>query len=447
MNKRINNFFSIAFTLVTLLALAIQSNGQQTVLKPAFITVKALKSNLAADAIGVNTHLNYSGSVYDTQYEAIIKPRLAELGTKHIRDHFGDQERNERYVELAHQFGIRLLLIHDDAGNDLEKNKQEVKRLNGINKMKPVVDLIEPANERDNGWKSDWFKLCSYMKSFYSMYKADAKTAAVPLLGPSFANTRNSAVEFAKVCTDASSNMDMGNLHAYSGLFPESALAGGWGIGFKQAITSYRAICADKPIIETESGYKMSEGASGHPAVSQRTAAKYSARLVLERMRFGVNQLYFYQLINDAEDFGLLNADGSARLQFTALKNFIHLMADAGGDFSPGTLNYALTGDLQDIRQMLFQKQNGNFMLIIWQGVNGSEGGTNNNDYKDIDHPDRKVTLHLTKKASAINVYRPSFKEMPQGNGQKPVARFKNSAVVELSVPDHILIVEIAGDS
>lgn len=444
MFKKINRLFKIGFPLF-LLVTTLPATAQHTVYKPDYAPVKAQRSNLAADAVGVNTHLNYTGSVYDTQYEAIIKPRLAELGTKHIRDHFGNEKINARYVELAHQYGIKLLLIHDDGGNDLERNREEVKRLNGINRIKPVVDLIEPANERDNGWNNDWARLCGYMKSYHDLYKADAQTAAIPLLGPSFANTRNSAVDFAKVCTHASMHMDMGNLHGYSGLFPESQIAGGWGISLEKALAAYRAICADKPIIETESGYKMSEGADGHPAVSQRTAAKYSPRLVLERMSSGVNQLYFYQLINNSEDFGLLNADGSARLQFTALKNFIHLMADAGADFVPGTLNYALTGDLQDLRQMLFQKRNGNFMLVIWQGVNGSEGGMKNNDYTDVNHPDRKVTLHLAKKSPLINVYRPSFKEMPQGNGQKPVARFKNSTVAELSVPDHILVVEIAG--
>lgn len=442
MDKNINNLVKTFFTIV-LLSFSLISNGQRKSLKPPFAPVKALMSNLAADAVGVNTHLNYLGSVYDTHYEDVIKPRLAALGTKHIRDHFGNEKINARYVELAHQFGIRLLLIHGDQGDDLGRARAEVKRLNHIHIAKPVIDLIEPANERDIGWKYDWVKLCGYMKAYRDSYKADKLTASIPLLGPSFANTRNSAADFAKVCTAAAMHMDMGNLHAYSGLFPESPLAGGWGISFEKAIESYRGISAAKPIIETESGYKMSEGADGHPAVSERTAAKYAPRLVLNRLKNNVSKLYFYQLINNAEDFGLLNDDGSERLQYTSLKNFIHLMADAGADFVPGTLKYALTGDVNNVHQMLFQKRNGQFLLVIWQGVNGSDGGTKNNDHTDIENPERKLVLNLAKKATAVKVYRPSFDKMPDGNGMRPFASFQNKSTITLSVPDHLVVVEI----
>src|SRR5690554_278249 len=54
-----------------------------------FATEQALASDIAANTIGVNTHINYTGSIYDTHYENIIQPRLVELGIRHIRDHFG----------------------------------------------------------------------------------------------------------------------------------------------------------------------------------------------------------------------------------------------------------------------------------------------------------------------------------------------------------------------
>lgn len=443
MTKAIS-FFLICFSFTVKAQIKIQTQSTQTKkLKNAPTAQTAIRSNLAAEAVGVNTHLNYTGSVYDIHYQDIIKPKLVELGVKHIRDHFGNSAINARYQELAHNHGIKLLLISNDSGTDLIKAKEEVKRLNQINLSKPVVDLIEPANERDNGWKQDWVKLCAYMKDYYNTYKNDAATASIPLLGPSFANTKTSAVDFGKECTDTSQYMDMGNLHAYSGLYPESPIAGGWGIGLQKAIEVYKTISAEKPIIETECGYKMSEGAKGHPAVSQRTAAKYAPRLVLDRMQKGVDQVYFYQLINNSEDFGLLNEDGSPRLQFTALKNFIYLMADSGGNFKPASLNYSLNGDLRDIHQMLFQKKDGKFMLVIWQGVNGSDGGYKNNDYSNINHPDRKITLNLATKTSSIKVFRPSFNNMPDGNGIMPVVSYKKTSSVSINVPDNIVIVEI----
>jgi hypothetical protein len=408
-----------------------------------FKSVKAVRSSVAANAIGVNTHLNYLGSVYDLHYADIIRPRLIELGTKHIRDHLGNKMVNDRFTELAHQHGIKLLLISDDSGKDLEQSRNEIIRLNQFIPAIPVVDLIEPANERDIGWKANWGKLCNYMATYQDIFKGNAETKAIPLLGPSFANTRNSALDFGLVCKKATALMDMGNLHAYSGLYPEAPMAGGWGISFDRAVDSYRTISGDHPIIETESGYKMSEGADGHPAVSERTAAKYAPRLVLSRLKAGINQLYFYQLINNSEDFGLLNTDGSPRLQYTALKNFIHLMGDQGGSFEPGVIDFSLKGNLEGIQQQVFQNSKGKFLLLIWQGIEGSKGGTKNNDYSDVNNPERLLRLTLSKKAKQIKVYRPSFDTMPDGNGIKPVNSYPGTSIVSLSIPDHILCVEI----
>ena len=413
-----------------------------------FKTEQALASDIAADAIGVNTHINYTGSIYDTHYGDIIQPRLAELGIRHIRDHFGNATVNSRFQELAHNYGIKLLLINNDGGTDLENTLQEVKRLNAITPAKSVVEYIEPANERDNGWKKadesgDWDRLCTYMQNYYNVFKNDPATTHIPLLGPSFANTRNSAVSFSGVCVNVNSILDKGNTHIYSGLYPESSIAGGWGISLEQAIANYEKLCGDKPIIDSETGYKMSSGQPGHPAVSQRTAAKYSPRLVLSRIMKRFERIYFYQLINNSEDFGLLNSDGSPRLQFISLKNFISLMSDPGDDFVPGTLTFNLNGDLKDIEHLVFQKRDGRFYLVVWQSVNCSSDGTSNNNYKDINNPERKITLVFPEKISSVKQYRPSFESMPDGSGLNPVAVNTNIASIELNVPDHILVIEI----
>lgn len=433
-----NVLLTLSFCSVSVIALC-----QETATKKLFLKLKAIPSQLAAEAVGVNTHLNYTGSVYDLHYEDIIKPRLIELGTRHIRDHFGNEEINERYIVLAHQYGIKLLLINNDGGTDIERARDEVIRLNQDKKGKTVVEMIEPANERDIGWKNDWTKLCSYLTTFNKIYKTSAGTKSIPLLGPSFANTSKSAIEFSKQCTTASKAMDIGNLHAYSGLFPESSLAGGWGLSFHQAIANYKKLSINAPLVETECGYKMSGGVNGHPAVSEKTAAKYAPRLVLERMRSGVNRVYFYQLINNAEDFGLLHTNGTPRLQFTALKNFISMFEDDGKPSNTSSLSYTLTGDLENVRHMLFQKSNGKFLLAIWQGVNGSEGGTKDNDFRDINHEDKSVHLELLNEATVINLYRPTFNIMPEGNGMEPLKTLQHVSKADLKVPDHILIVEI----
>ncbi|MBI1389979.1 MAG: hypothetical protein GC154_16180 [bacterium] len=411
---------------------------------------RAMQSDATADAVGVNTHLNYRGSIYDAHYEDIIKPRLIELGTRHIRDHIarpGDgNPANARYEELAIRHGIRLLLIHHDGGADLQWSLNEVKRMNAIAPDQPVVEMIEPANERDNGWKQDWPRLCKHLQSVWMNYQSDPATRDLPIAGPSFANTKESAKRMAAACTGAAQWMDYGNLHDYSGLYPESPLAGGWGISLDEAIECYRALCGSVPLISSETGFKLSEGGSGHPSVSERAAAKYSPRQVLVRLQRGYKRVYFYQLINNSEDFGLLNDDGSPRRQFTALKNLIALFNDPGPPFNPDELAYSLEGDLNDVHHLLFQRRNGDFLLALWLGVNGATASSGDRWAHNLDLEPSERPIHITfpREFAHAAAYRPSFDSKEEGgSGQTPAQRWIHADEVDVNIPDHVVVLEL----
>ena len=61
------------------------------------------------NSIGVNTHFGY----YDTQYglyEEVLRPRLLELGVKHIRDGTFNDDVARKYRDVG-ESGVRLLLI------------------------------------------------------------------------------------------------------------------------------------------------------------------------------------------------------------------------------------------------------------------------------------------------------------------------------------------------
>ena len=225
-----------------------------------------------------------------------------------------------------------------------------------------MVEAVEPPNERDNAWGASMpAQLRSYMMALYPRYRNDPATSNVIVLGPSFANTRDLAQKLQAAFPDAANYMDYGNVHSYSGRDPEGRHGGGWGISLADALGRQRMGSA-KPVWASECGYKMIGSNSGHPAVTQRAAAKYLPRQFLSHLLRGAPRLYGYQLLNyNSEDFALLNNDGSPRLQFTAVKNFIAMFKDPGTAFTPGTLRYSLSGDLTDIQQMLFQKRDGRF--------------------------------------------------------------------------------------
>ena len=353
----------------------------------------ALMADLAADLPGVNTHVNYLGSIYDSGYASIVKPRLLELGVRHIRDNPGgdsDNKTKDRYRELAAN-GIKLCLT---TNNEFDHDLDYVKALGS-----GVVEAVECPNERDNSWGSDWAnRMERFALGFHPKYKADSVTRSLPIIGPSWAKTAPSPGPYRSTFANAASYMDFGNIHSYCGKDPEGSGGGGWGISLTDAIGRQR-YGSSKPVWATECGYKQSGSQNGHSAVTSRAAAKYMLRMFLGHLQRGAPRVYIYQLINNnSEDFGLLNNNGSPRLQFTAVKNFIALFKDRGSSFTPGTLSYTLGGSLTGIQQMLFQKRDGRFYLAVWQGVLSSKVTTSDSGIGDVEPPRRPLTLSLGMK-------------------------------------------------
>ena len=283
--------------------------------------------------------------------------------------------------------------------------------------MHQVVEAVEPPNERDNAWGSSMpSQMRSYMMGLYPKYKADAATRNLIVLGPSFANTKDSANKLRAVFPDAANFMDRGNAHTYSGRDPEGTGGGGWGITLTDALARQR-MGSTKAVWATEKGYKTSGSKNGHSAVTQRAAAKYLPRQVLSHLMRGAPRLYAYQLINqNSEDFGLLNSNGSPRLQFTALKNFVTLFKDPGSAFTAGTLKYTLGGSLTSIQQMLFQKRDGRFYLAIWQGVPSSNITSSDSGIGDIEPPRRPITLSLGMSITTARTLRAVLLDEPDAD-------------------------------
>ena len=94
------------------------------------------------DFLGVNTHLGYRDTAYG-DYQGVIKPRLLELGVRHIRDGTFNDEVLLKYLDLG-SHGIRVLLVAD--------SKHAVER---AKKLGSMLFALEAVNEPD-GPKGDW---------------------------------------------------------------------------------------------------------------------------------------------------------------------------------------------------------------------------------------------------------------------------------------------------
>ncbi|WP_250126122.1 hypothetical protein [Chroococcidiopsis sp. CCMEE 29] len=385
------------------------------------------------DSIGVNTHLYYQNSAYYQKYEELIKPKLLELGVRHIRDG-GTRNLNgylDRLKELAKQ-GIRCTLSFDPR----TITPQEAVALNK-ELGKDVVAGVQGPNEYNNSGDSNWVNtLRNYQQQLFKAIKGDSATASLPVYGPSL--TSEDAIN---AVGDLSNSIDYAAMpNYYSGRHPGTQ---GWGFNgygsLKWNVDLIRKYGGSKPVVTVETGYHNTTSAEGHMGVPEEVAGKYYPRLFLEQFNYGIHRTFGYELINESNDgnnlyknFGLLRHDGSEKPAFVALKNLIRVLKDPGPNFTPTALDYVLSGNTTNVHHTLLQKRDKKFYLVLWQEVSGFE--VNARQYINV--PTQQVTLTLNTPIAKATTYLPN-------KSTQWVKQDTNPKQITLDVPDYPMVVEL----
>lgn len=399
------------------------------------ISEKARSAYSFVDSIGINTHLYYNDTNYYQKYQEIVKPKLLELGVRHIRD--GGVRNLNGYLDRLQELksnGISTTLIFDPRGGTPQQGLALVKELGN------VVEAVEGPNEYELSGDSNWVQtLRQYMEQLYQLVKSDTQTSALPVLGPSLTSE-----EAYFAVGNISNFVDYGVLHNYfSGHHPGNIGWGANGYGsIPYGISLSHKYAPGKPVITTETGYHNAINTQeGHLAVPENIAQKYIPRMFLEQFNQGIKQTFGYELMDlhhnpkrdiSGLEFGLLRNNGEVKPSFVSLKALIQLLKDPGGSkFSPGTLNYSLIGNTSNLHHLLLQKSNGKFYLVLWQETSGFDLNTK----KAIEVPNQKVQLILAQTFAQAKIY-------SLENYTKPKKQLTNPKQILLDVPDQPLIIE-----
>jgi hypothetical protein len=119
------------------------------------------------------------------------------------------------------------------------------------------------------------------------------------------------------------------------------------------------------------------------------------------------------------------------------VKNLITILSDKGPNFVPGSLNYVLDDHVDDIRQILFQKRNGDFYLMIWLELPSWDVNAN----KDLYPPAQEVLLTLLNNHNISSATLYAFNNTSDVNTSVlPI----NNNQVTLSVTDKINIIKLS---
>lgn len=316
------------------------------------------------DSIGVNVHLHYNDTAYG-QYEEIIKPKLRELGVRHLRDGIvlGRTDKEAMMHELE-SFGFKFMMIADPRATSTQQAREFVKQFSS-------VEMIEGPNEPDLNLGKDWIAAArSYQQELYQEFKNDPAARQIAVLAPSLA-VDGSFDQFGNIGQWS----DYANLHNYyGGRNPGTPGWGNDGYGsipwqLKQA----QKVAPDKRVISSETGWHNYIDNVGHAGTPESVVGKYIPRLYLMQFNQGFMRSYPYEFIDqhnnpyDLENnFGLLHYDGSPKPAYTSLKNLITLLRDDGPAFDTGSLSYSLNGYVNNLHHTLLQKRDGTFYLALW---------------------------------------------------------------------------------
>ena len=406
---------------------------------PDTVGVQAAQADALVETFSVQLHLG-QGGIYDS-YSTIIKPRLQELGIRHVRERmFGDSTTIQQHRDLG-AAGIRLTAGCWPQGTVYTDASHCIARANAIGSA--AIDAFDGWNEVNGqgvaNWEDAWV---TWQQEMFDTYNADPTWNNRPILANSFTSV-SATNSFFSLKGNQSSRVDAGNMHNYPGgnSTPEGTVEDSW-------INANNQLVSPKPLWTTEMGYHTCTGAVGNASacggigVSELAQAKYTGREYLEQFRRGVVRTNIYELMDegtvcgvngtDREDcWGLVRNDNTVKPAFTTVKSIIALLADPGATFAAGKLNYTLSGTNASTRSVLLQKRDGRFYLVIWQALKVYNETTET----DITNAAQAVTLTLPN-SRPWKVYKPTT------NGTTATSTGTGTSV-SLSVPDHVMIVEI----
>ena len=424
-------------------------------------TVQALPANRFVNFIGVNTHLNWKGTIWETGADK-WRPRLGELGVRYIRTAMARTPFARDNLNFLHsQYGIRANVLMEPRATNGSLDPSQVRPLldylrdevgrEKVTSFEGPNEYSESKYSRGNtGWAA---QVREYQRFLYTTVKGDPTWRDHTVIGPTV--WRRFVTDYEEL-GNLSAFADAGNLHYYNGgrkpsLYPrehaytnlmreESSVA--------QAIADAQKVVPRRRIFITETGFNMRRV---YPPtgwyVPERAAAKYTLRLVADLFleRGSVKKAYIFSLIDEGSEkiYGLLRApDLSPRPAFYALKNTISLLfEERRRKFSPEYLTYSLAGEVADVRVIVLQKNDGRFYMVLWNDVISYDQSRK----IEVDPKPARVALEFGGRVfTEVSVYYPTGIDRGDPNdGARPIQTLKAVNSLALDVPDHLTIIEL----
>ena len=408
---------------------------------PEKVTARSAESFLSS--VGINVHIDQGYPA--ASYVAPIK----YLGVKAIRTGAALVDKS---VYVSKQCGVLVDIFAN--GGLVSDFIAAAKALAEANALLSLEGPNEPNNfpllynGQRGGGSDTWLPVAQFQRDVFAAVKADAALMKYPVLSASEAGAENDNVglQFLTIPPGSGSLLpegtkfaDFANVHNYvigngnqytdnqAWHAADPTLDGRWdglfgnnGVTWRKKFRGYsNSELLTLPRVTTETGWQSTGSPGGIQAQATILVNTY-----LAQFKRGFRYTFVYQL-RDGEggedSFGVFNRDSSPKPAAVNIHNLMAILADSRPLATPSDLSYSLDPQPVTVHDLLLQKSNGPFELIVW-GERVFRGDN--------------VVVRFENTHSTVKIF-------DVGGGTFPVQVLHNVASVPLAVTDHAFVIEV----
>jgi hypothetical protein len=382
---------------------------------------------------------------------------LQYTGIRFLRCGLEDRISVEDMIRLYQRTGARIAYGLLSGGTDLARLLDEAERLAAAGALLAVEGNNEPNNwgityqGEVGGRNLSWLPVARLQRDLYSGVKNDPVLTDYPVwnISEAGAQTDNVGLQFLTIPDSADTLMptgtryaDYANCHNYithpswPGLHanqtwlsaspgpdcPVSGLYKNHGRTWRNGFVGYsESQLRTLPRVTTETGYPVGGD------VTEEIQARLFMNLYLSQFKRGWSHTSIYLLRTRSNEpahhtYAMYRMDYAPKQAAHYLHNLTTILADNGALPVLGQLGYSIPDQPATVHDLLLQKSNGTFELVLWGEC--FAGGSDN------------ITVDLVATVATVHVYDPT-------TGTSPVRTLTDPSSIPLTLSNHPVILEI----
>jgi len=413
--------------------------------------VTAVRASDFLNSIGACTHI---GQGIDRAPQCATA--LSYAGIRNIRDD-GVASHVPDWISVHKQAGVKVVLTWSGPNDAaIASLIDSSKRLAAAGALLALEGPNEPNNwaVTYQGQKSQanetFLPVANWQRAFYGKVKSDPVLKDYPVFHSSEAGGSepdNVGLQFLTIPKGAGTLMpegtqyaDYANVHNYICRRPKIIDNMAWlnadplfhdwtdgiyveyGKTWRKGFPGYsNAELATLPRVTTETGW-----GTGQKGLTQEQQGRLYLNMYLAQFKQGFKHTFMY-LLRDGPggdaDVGMFTSNYEPKKSATYLHNLTTILADSGAIATPGKLAYTIPDRPATVHDLLLQKSNGKFELVVWSE---KASGTSS------------LTVHLGASHASVKVYDPT-------TGTAPTETLEKVASVPLTLSDHPVVIEFSG--